>query len=144
MQTTGIKVKEILREFFPAEKIDFDDNPEKTVALGATYLAYLKANPRLSIVKKQLQFKQMYEYVQTDETYPFLFAFSGSKKWKDTIIKVDRNDLATHKIVDRSIDLARCDLIQVRDSIYAVNANESFTRYKVCHDNTIEMTDLKP
>ena len=42
---------------FTKDQLDYDDKPEKTVALGATYLAYLKANPRLSVVKKQLQFK---------------------------------------------------------------------------------------
>lgn len=47
-------VKEILSKMFTKDQLDYDGNPEKTVALGATYLAYLKANPRLSIVKKQL------------------------------------------------------------------------------------------
>ena len=88
-------VKEILSQMFTKDQLDYDGNPEKTVALGATYLAYLKANPRLSVVKKQLQFKQLYEYVLTEEPYPFLFAFSGSKKWRNTILSVDRETLAT-------------------------------------------------
>ena len=89
------KVREILSQMFTKDQLDYDDKPEKTVALGATYLAYLKANPRLSVVKKQLQFKQLYEYVQTEAPYPFLFAFSGSRKWRNTILSVDRETLAT-------------------------------------------------
>ena len=94
------KVKEILSANFKKEQIDFDPEPEKIIARGATYIAYLKANPRLSSVKKQLRFRQLYEPVKTEDDHPFLFGFSGSRKWRHTIIKVDRDELAIHQIVD--------------------------------------------
>ena len=63
---------------------------------------------------------------------PILFGYTGDSKFSNTIFRVDSETLQVNQFKDDQINLRRCDIVQVQDSLYAAHeVDQSFTQYRL-------------
>ena len=89
-------VQEKLTAYFqdPA-KMEFVENPEEAVALGAAWVAFARANPeqtlQIQFIGKDEEEKKAVVDVPKKQTYPAMFAYRRSKKWRNKLFIVERD-----------------------------------------------------
>ena len=62
---------------------------------------------------------------------PILFGYKYDGKFSNTIFRVDSETLQVNQFKDDQINLKDCNIVQVQDSLYAVNKDESFMQYRL-------------
>ena len=62
---------------------------------------------------------------------PILFGYNVDKKFSNTIFRVDSETLQVNQYNDDQINLKNCDIVQVQDSLYAVNRDISNTQNRL-------------
>ena len=133
------KIRSTLQDYFGKSKVHIAEQPEKSIAEGAAWLAFSRANPEKVL---QLTFMGLGDpearQLQTRD-YPALMAFTDGIKFNATIIKVPRSSpFEAQGLFDQQIALGKKDVVQVLDSLY-----NHMTRYTISSDDQVALQPLE-